>query len=104
MECILRKMTLSSLLHNIMNEDYVKNFTISSLTRENHLGRFLLCREAIMLCYPKLTPIAVSKDEWNTKEDMGQSMKNALYIHMYCGMPKGTRLTVKNQACSRGGR
>ena len=28
---------------------------------------------------------AVSKDEWDTKEDTGKSMKNA-----YCGMPKGT--------------
>jgi len=30
----------------------------------------------------------VSKDEWNTKEDSGKSMKNALY--MYSGMVKGT--------------
>jgi len=29
------------------------------------------------------------KDEWNTKEGTGKSMKNALYIQ-YCGMPKGT--------------
>ena len=29
----------------------------------------------------------VSKDEWDTKEDTGKSMKNALYV---CGMPKGT--------------
>ena len=35
----------------------------------------------------KLTPFGVSKDEWDTKEDTGKSMKNAL---MYCGMPKGT--------------
>ena len=33
-------------------------------------------------------PFAVSKDEWDTKEDTGKSMKNALYT--YCGMPKGT--------------
>ena len=26
----------------------------------------------------KLTPFAVSKDEWDTKEDTGKSMKNAL--------------------------
>ena len=32
----------------------------------------------------KSTPFAVSKDEWDTKEDTGKSMKNAL-----C-MPKGT--------------
>ena len=39
----------------------------------------------------KLTPFAVSKDEWDTKEDTGKSMKNALYVvTTYCGMPKGT--------------
>ena len=26
---------------------------------------------------------AVSKDEWNTKEDTGKSMKNALYVLRY---------------------
>ena len=31
----------------------------------------------------KLTPFAVSKDEWDTKEDTGKSMKNALYILWY---------------------
>ena len=50
----------------------------------------------------KSTPFAVSKDEWDTKEDTGKSMKNALY----CGMPKGTcpaeatSNSEKNQACS----
>ena len=28
----------------------------------------------------KLTLFAVSKDEWDTKEDTGKSMKNALYV------------------------
>ena len=28
----------------------------------------------------KLTPFTVSKDEWDTKEDTGKFMKNALYI------------------------
>ena len=31
----------------------------------------------------KLTLFAVSKDEWDTKEDTGKSMKNALYILRY---------------------
>ena len=35
----------------------------------------------------KSTLFAVSKDEWDTKEDTGKSMKNAL---LYCRMPKGT--------------
>ena len=31
----------------------------------------------------KLTLFSVSKDEWDTKEDTGKSMKNALYILWY---------------------
>ena len=31
----------------------------------------------------KLTPFVVSKHEWDTKEDTGKSMKNALYILRY---------------------
>ena len=31
----------------------------------------------------KSTPCAVSQDEWDTKEDTGKSMKNALYILRY---------------------
>ena len=33
----------------------------------------------------KSTPFTVSKDEWDTKEDTGKSMKNC----MYCSMPQG---------------
>ena len=36
----------------------------------------------------KSTLFVVSKYEWDTKEDTGKSMKNALYV--YCGIPKGT--------------
>ena len=31
----------------------------------------------------KFTLFAVSKDEWNTKEDTGKPMKNALYMVRY---------------------
>ena len=31
----------------------------------------------------KSTPLAISKDEWNTKEDTSKSMKNALYVLQY---------------------
>jgi len=36
----------------------------------------------------KLTLLEVSKDKWVTKEETGQSLKNALYA--YCSMPKST--------------
>ena len=31
----------------------------------------------------KSTPFPVSKDEWDTKEDTGKSMKNSLYVLRY---------------------
>ena len=31
----------------------------------------------------KSTPFTISKDEWDTKEDTGESMKNALYVLRY---------------------
>ena len=31
----------------------------------------------------KLTLFDVNKDEWDTKEDTGKSMKNALYVLQY---------------------
>ena len=31
----------------------------------------------------KLTLFVVSKDEWDTKEDTGKSMKNTLYVLRY---------------------
>ena len=34
----------------------------------------------------KLTLFAVSKDEWDTKEDTGKSMKNAFYVLQYAKM------------------
>ena len=33
--------------------------------------------------HAKSTLFAVSKDEWDTKEDTGKSMKNALYVLRY---------------------
>jgi len=33
--------------------------------------------------YHKWTLFAVSKDEWDTKEGTGKSMKNALYVQRY---------------------
>ena len=33
--------------------------------------------------HAKSTPFPVSKDEWDTKEDTGKSMKNALYVLRY---------------------
>ena len=43
----------------------------------------------------KLTLFAVSKDEWDTKEDTGKSMKNALYVLRYAKRHLSDRSDVK---------
>ena len=49
----------------------------------------------------KSTPFPVSKDEWDTKEDTGKSMKNVLYVLRYAKRHLSCRSDVeqlKNQA------
>ena len=48
----------------------------------------------------KSTLFAVSKDEWDTKEDTGKSMKNALYVLWYAKTPLRQKrcLTVKKSS------
>ena len=51
----------------------------------------------------KSTPFPISKDEWDTKEDTGKSMKNALYVLQYAKRHLSGRSDVeqrKNQARS----
>ena len=43
----------------------------------------------------KSTLFAVSKDEWDTKEDTGKSMKNALYVLRYAKRHLSGRSDVK---------
>jgi len=46
------------------------------------MDKFHYTKEAIT-CTTKLTPITVSKDEWDTNEDTDKSIKNALYVLQY---------------------
>ena len=39
----------------------------------------------------KSTLFAVRKDEWDTKEDTGKSMKNALYVLQYAKRHQGLK-------------
>jgi len=43
----------------------------------------------------KSTLFTVSEDEWDTKEDTGRSMKNALYIQWYAKRPHLVQSNVK---------
>ena len=58
----------------------------------------------LSLATTKSTLLAVSKDEWDTKEDAGKFMKNALHVLWYAKKHLSGRSDVeqrKNQACSR---
>jgi len=50
----------------------------------------------------KLTPFMVSKDEWDTKEGPGKSMKNVLYVLrcMHYALAHLECRTVKNKSHS----
>ena len=50
--------------------------TMKNMDNFHYVGK-LSCATA------KLTLFAVSKDEWDTKEDTGKSMKNTLYVLQY---------------------
>ena len=56
-------------------------FAIKIATMKN-TDNFHFERKPSCAC-AKLTPFPVSKDEWDTKEDTGKSMKNALYVLRY---------------------
>ena len=45
------------------------------------------------MCYQNIDTLAVSKDEWDTKEDTGNSMR----MHCtYCGIPKKRHLSGRS--------
>jgi len=44
---------------------------------------FPLCKGKPSRATTKSTLFTVSKDEWNTKEDAGKSLKNALHVLLY---------------------
>ena len=49
----------------------------------------------LSLATAKSTPFAISKDEWDTKEDTGKYTKNALYVLRYACRAKATLNTEK---------
>jgi len=71
------------LLHSSMNQEvFEKHLCIKSSYYEKY-GQFLVAQRKPSRATTKLTLFTVSKDEWNTKEDTGKSLKNALYVLRY---------------------
>ena len=59
----------------------------SSTNQEVFEKQFLVTQRKPSRATNKLMLFTVSKDEWNTKEDTGKSLKNALHVQRYA---KGT--------------
>ena len=57
---------------------YTNQHTTSS--HYEKYGRFLITQRKPSRATTELTLFTVSKDEWNTKEDTGKSLKNALHV------------------------
>ena len=69
-------------LHSITNQKLLKSTSAIEVATMKNMDDF--CYEGKPSCATaKLTSFAVSKDEWDTKEETGKSMKNALYVLWY---------------------
>jgi len=62
---------------------YLKNTSVIKVATMKNTVDFSLCKGSHQMQPPLFT---VSKDEWNTKEDTGKSLKNALDVLWYLGL------------------
>ena len=76
-------LAVSNPLHNSTNQELFDKHLCYQNSRYEKYGRFPLCEGKPSRAIAKLTLFTVSKDEWDTKEDTGKSMKNALYVLRY---------------------
>ena len=70
-------------LHSSMNQELFKKHLCYQNSHYDKYGRFPLREGKPSRAIAKSTLFAVSKDERDTKEDTGKSMKNALYVLRY---------------------
>ena len=72
-----------NLLHNIANQELFEKHLCNQ--GSHYKIRVISITKPVKpsRATTKLTPFAVSQDEWDTKEDTGNSMKYALYVLRY---------------------
>jgi len=63
-----------------VTDPYHHFITIKLLFKSLNLGKLKSDFRLELKPTTKLTPFVGSKDEWDTKEDPGKSMKNVLYV------------------------
>ena len=81
-------------LHNSVNQELFEStstFTLATMKNADDFRYEGKPSRAIA----KSTLFAVSKDEWDTKENIGKSMKNALYVLLYAKRHLTGRSNVK---------
>ena len=66
----------------VRNKNCLKSISATKITTMTNMDDFCYKGKPSRVI-AKLTLFAVSKDEWDTKEDTGKSMKNALYVLRY---------------------
>ena len=69
-------------LHSITNQDISKSTSANKVVTRKSTDDFHYEGKPSRTT-AKSIPFTVRKDEWNTKEDTGKSMKNALYVLWY---------------------
>jgi len=72
-----------NLLHSSTNQELFEKHLRNKSSHYEKYGKFLITQRKPSRATTKLMFFAVSKDEWNTKEDTGKSLKNAFYILQY---------------------
>jgi len=70
-------------LHSSTNQEVFEKHLCSKSSHYEKYWRFLITQKKPSCATPKLMLFTVSKDEWNTKEDTGKSLKNTLHI-LWC--------------------
>ena len=67
------------LICSSMNQELFEKYLCNQCSHYENMDDFHYAKEAIT-CYHQLHPFCCQQDEWDTKEDTGNSMKNTLYV------------------------
>ena len=67
-------------LHSSMNQEVFEKHLCNKSSHYEKYGRFLITQRKPSHATTKLMLFTPSEDEWNTKEDTGKSLKNALHV------------------------
>ena len=81
-------------LHSSTNQELFEKHLCNQNSHYEKYGRFRY-KGKPSRATTKPTLFAVSKDEWDTKEDTGKSMKNALYVLWYAKSTSRAESTSK---------